>query len=261
MRQTDKLRPTMLWQLARNDLRSRYSSSILGILWAFAMPLTTILVFWFVFQMGFRNPPIGDVPYILWFCAAYIPWIFFTDLLTNGSSCLIEYSYLVKKIRFQVSAIPIVKLLSSGIIHLFFVVMLCLMRMIYGLPFHLPMIQMLYYSFAAGMLGLGFVYLLCALAVFFKDTSSIVNIIVQIGFWVTPIMWNEQTMLDASIRSILVLNPMHYIVTGYRDCLLNGGWFWERPAETVGFWAFTLALLLCGSLFFRKLRPFFADEI
>ena len=261
MRQSENINPATLLQLARNDLRSRYSSSVLGILWAFVMPLITIVVFWFVFQMGFRNPPIGDCPYILWFCAAYIPWIFFTDLLTNGSGCLVEYSYLVKKIRFQVSVIPVVKLLSASIIHLFFITMLCLMGAVYGLSFHPAMIQMLYYSFAAGVLGLSLMYLLCAMTVFFKDTGSIVNIIVQIGFWLTPIMWNEQTMPEGVIQQILALNPMHYIVTGYRSCLLEGRWFWENPAGTLGFWAFTLTMLLVGILFFRKLRPFFADEV
>ena len=261
MLQHDKIRLATLLQLARNDLRSRYSSSVLGILWAFVMPLTTIIVFWFVFQMGFRNPPIGDAPYILWFCSAYIPWIFFTDLMTNGSGCLVEYSYLVKKIRFQVAVIPLVKLLSAAIIHLFFVVLLCLMCAVYDLGVHFAMIQMLYYSFAAGVLGLGLMYLLCALTVFFKDTASIVNIIVQIGFWVTPIMWNEQTMPDGMVRKILALNPMHYVITGYRSCILDDVWFWENPVETLGFWAFTMVLLLTGLVFFRKLRPFFADEV
>ena len=60
-------------QLAKNDIRSRYSNSLLGIVWAFVMPLVTILVFWYVFQRGFKNLPVGDAPYILWFSAAYIP--------------------------------------------------------------------------------------------------------------------------------------------------------------------------------------------
>ena len=95
--------------LARNDIKARYSNSIFGILWAFATPTATILVFWFVFQMGFRNPPVADVPYILWFVTAYIPWIFFTDALTSGCNCLVEYSYLVKKIRFRVEILPLVR--------------------------------------------------------------------------------------------------------------------------------------------------------
>ncbi len=261
MKNVEKIQPGMLLQLAKNDLQARYSSSILGIVWAFAMPMTTILVFWFVFQMGFRNPPVEDVPYILWFVSAYIPWIFFTDIMTSGCNCLVEYSYLVKKIRFDVAAIPVVKLLSSAFIHLFFIGVLFLMRLVYGLPFFPAMLQVVYYSFAAAVLGLGITYLLSALTVFFKDTSSIVNIIVQIGFWVTPIMWNEATMLDSGVRRILALNPMYYVITGYRDCFLSGGWFWEKPMAALGFWAFALGMLVFGVFIFKKLRPFFADEV
>ena len=261
MNHTEKIKPHMLLELAKNDLKSRYSSSMLGILWAFAMPLTTILVFWFVFQIGFRNPPVEDVPYILWFVCAYIPWIFFTDTMTTGCNCLVEYSYLVKKIRFNVTIIPVVKVVSACFIHGFFVAVLLLMRMVYRLPFDPAMLQIFYYSFAAGVLSLGLVYMLSAFTVFFKDTSSLVNIIVQIGFWVTPIMWNEETMLVESVRKILSLNPMHYVVTGYRDCFLSGGWFWEKPGQALYFWAVALGILVLGIMFFRKLQPFFADEV
>ena len=93
----------MMYDLVRNDIKSRYSSAVFGVVWAYAMPMATIVVFWFVFQMGFKNLPVGDAPYILWFMTAYIPWIFFTDALTSGCNCLVEYNYLVKKIRFNVA--------------------------------------------------------------------------------------------------------------------------------------------------------------
>ncbi len=56
-----------VFELSRNDIKARYSNSLLGIIWAFAMPLITILVFWYVFQLGFKNLPVGNAPYILWF--------------------------------------------------------------------------------------------------------------------------------------------------------------------------------------------------
>lgn len=261
MKKENTLRMKMMLDLVRNDIKSRYSSSIFGVLWAYAMPMATIFVFWFVFQMGFRNLPVGDAPFILWFVTAYIPWIFFTDALTSGCNCLVEYSYLVKKIRFNVAILPMVKVLSALFLHLFFCLFLCAMRLVYKLPFTVHMIQMIYYSLAAGVFATGLIYLLSAFTVFFKDTVSVVNIIVQIGFWVTPVMWNEQTMADENIRKILALNPMHYVVSGYRACFLDGAWFWENPGEGIYFWCVSLLLLLVGTTVFRKLCPFFADEV
>lgn len=252
---------TALLQLARNDIKSKYSNSLLGIIWAFVMPLITILVFWYVFQMGFKNPPVEDAPYILWFSAAYVPWIFFVDITTAGCNSLVEYSFLVKKIKFNVQLIPLMKLISSLFVHSFFVLFLFLMYMIYGYHLSIYNIQVIYYSLAAAVFGLGLVWLLSAVNVFFKDMNSLFNVIIQIGFWVTPILWNEETMVDEGVRRVLSLNPMHYVVNGYRNSLLFEKWFWESPGEALGFWALTAVIWTLGRLVFKKLSPFFADEV
>ena len=250
-----------LFQLAGNDIKSKYANSLLGITWAFAMPLATILVFWYVFQMGFRNPPIENAPYILWFSAAYIPWIFFSDVTTSGCNSLVEYSFLVKKIRFNVRYIPVVKLLSALFVHCFFILFLMGMYLFYGYDLQLYNIQLLYYTFCTSVLGLGLTWLLSAITVFFKDLNSLYSIIIQIGFWVTPILWNEDTMQVERVRRILAVNPMHYVVNGYRQALFEQQWFWENPYETVGFWAITALICIVGRFVFLKLEPFFSDEV
>lgn len=251
----------MIFQLAKNDIKSKYSNSLLGVAWAIIMPLVTILVFWYVFQMGFKNLPVGDAPYILWFSVAYIPWVFFCDVLVSGSGCLVEYSYLVKKIKFDIKCIPIVKLLSSLFVHIFFIFFIFIMLLFYHYPFGIYNFQVLYYTISVCCLGLAASYLLSAVTVFFKDTGSIVNLIIQIGFWITPIMWNEETMVDESVRKLLGLNPVHYIIEGYRNSFLNQRWFWENPSEGLYFWILTIILFLVGWTVFRKLSPFFADEV
>lgn len=92
-----KKRATLLQRLVQNDLKSRYSGSVFGVIWAYIQPLVTILVFWYVFQIGFRNPPVDNVEYILWFIAGYIPWTFFNDGVLASANVFYEYSYLVKK--------------------------------------------------------------------------------------------------------------------------------------------------------------------
>lgn len=254
-------RAKTIFELSRNDIKAKYSNSLLGIIWAFVMPLITILVFWYVFQLGFKNLPVGNAPYILWFSAAYIPWIFFTDVLTSGCNCLVEYSFLVKKIKFDVSIIPVIKLISALFVHIFFIVFIMIMCLVYGYDLSIFNIQALYYTFATGVLTLGLSWLLSAVTVFFKDMTSLVNVCVQIGFWVTPILWNEDTMVNESVKYALMLNPMHYIVNGYRNSFIFKKWFWETPQETIYFWVITLLILVIGRIVFKRLKPFFADEV
>ncbi len=247
--------------LAKNDIKSRYSGSLFGIAWAFVMPLATILVFWYVFQLGFKNLPVGDAPYILWFSAAYIPWIFFTDATTSGCNALNEYSYLVKKVSFNVNTIPWIKLISSIGIHFFFIGFLLLMYWIYGYKFNVYNLQIVYYLICTCALSIGLIWLISAITVFFKDLNSLYNVLVQIGFWATPILWNEETMVDEHVRRILALNPLHYIVNGYRSCLFNNDWFWVDIKDAIYFWALTLLIMEAGYVVFRRLKPFFADEV
>lgn len=251
----------LLFELAKNDMKSKYANSFLGIIWAFVMPLITVFVFWYVFQMGFKNPPVLNAPYILWFIVAYVPWIFFTDVITTGCNCFIEYSYLVKKIKFQIGIIPAVKLVSAFFVHLFFIAFIFVMMLYYKFPLSIYNLQVIYYTFALAVFSLGLVYLISSFTVFFKDMTSIVNIVVQIGFWITPIMWNEATMLNEGVRRVLAVNPIHYIVNGYRDSFINHVWFFEHSGEGIYFWTLTAVIFAFGIIAYKKLGPFFADEV
>ena len=250
----------LLLNLAKNDIKSRYAGSFFGIVWAFVQPLVTIMVFWFVFQIGFRNPPVNNIQFVLWFICAYIPWIYFNDATLSSANCLYEYGYLVKKIRFRTSMLPIVKVISATFIHLFFIAFIWVMFVLYGYMPQLIWLQSLYYSFALFCLLVGIAWFVSSISVFFRDFSQVVNIILQIGFWMTPIFWSPDSM-NAGIMAILRFNPLYYITEGYRDCFINGIAFWNKPGLTLYFWAFTLLLFALGALVFQKLRPHFADMI
>ena len=124
-------------------------------------------------------------------------------------------------------------------------------------------IQVLYYSFAASMLGLAITYVTSAVQVFFKDMAQIVGICLQFGMWLTPIMYDEAifTSRAAWLGWLFKLNPFYYIAAGYRDSMLTGHWFFERPTMTLYFWAVTLVLLMFGLKVFKKMRPHFSDVL
>ena len=88
----------MILKLAKNDFKTKYAGSYFGIFWAFVPPIVTILLYWFVFQIGFRSEPVGDYPFVLWLTAGLVPWFYFSDAWNGGTASLLEYSYLVKKV-------------------------------------------------------------------------------------------------------------------------------------------------------------------
>ena len=103
----------LVFKLAKNDFKTKYAGSYLGIVWAFVQPIVTILVYWFVFSVGFRSGT-GDlgVPFVLYLVAGIVPWFFFQDALIGGTNSLLEYNYLVKKVVFNISVLPVVKIIS-----------------------------------------------------------------------------------------------------------------------------------------------------
>ena len=76
---------------------------------------------------------------------------------------------------------------------------------------------------------------------FFRDMAQIVGIIMQYAMWVIPIMLSE-SQYPAFMRPILKINPMYYIVEGYRDSLIHHIGFWEHPLQTVYFWAVVIIM-------------------
>ena len=156
----------VIFDLAKNDFKAKYTNSLLGVVWAFMLPLTIILVLWFVFQVGFKSTPVDNIPFVLWYIPAFLSWNFFTDAFGAGAGCISDYSYLVKNMQFRVSALPVVKILSSSFVHLFFIGFIFVIYAVYGWMPNIYNIQVVYYYICMVVLLLGVSWIMSALAVF-----------------------------------------------------------------------------------------------
>lgn len=253
--------------LARNDFKNRFSGSYLGTVWAFVQPIVTILLFWFVFEKGLHAGPQGlrngiPVPFVLWLTSGLVPWFFFQDALISGTNTLYEYAFLVKKVVFNIGILPAVKVIANLFVHIAFVAFMFILFICMGLYPTIYSVQVIYYSVAMICFVTGLVYLTSAFCVFFKDLSQIISILMQVFMWSTPIMWNINAIsINGPLLYIFKLNPMFYIVQGYRDAMIDNVWFFEKSDLTFYFWAVTILLFVFGSTMFRKLKVYFADVL
>lgn len=250
----------LLWELAKNDCKARFSSSALGSIWTFLQPLVNILVIWFVFQVGFRTAPVEDVPFIVWYLPAFLSWNFFSEGLSQATTSLLEYSYLVKKVNFKVSIIPIIKILSASFIHFGFIIFIIVVNLLYHRNISLFYFQVIYYFICTFVLMMGLGWLFSSISIFLSDFTNIINIIIQTGFWATPIFWDPSNMSPV-VQQVLKLNPMYYICQGYRDSFIYNIGVWERPQITLYFWIVTIIIFYAGVRLYKKLRPQFDDVL
>jgi teichoic acid transport system permease protein len=254
----------LMWKLAKNDFRKRYAGSYLGVVWAMAQPVVMVMMYYLVFRvLNVPDTKLRDgrvVPQVLFLTAGLVPWFFFSEALNHGTNALLEYNYLVKKVVFKISILPIIKVIGASFIHVFFVGVLLLVAALCGFYPSIYTIQLFYYSGCLFIFVLSLSYLTCAVVIFFRDLGQIIAILLQVGMWATPILWNIDT-ISPKWAVLLKLNPLVYIVNGYRSAIYEKSWFFEDFYSTMYFWMFTVVLFGIGALVFKRLKVHFADVL
>ena len=250
---------SVILDLVKRDLQQQYMGSYLGAVWLLLEPLFFISVLYAVFTLGFRAGTTTDMPFSIYLVTGIVAWLHFTTNFNANTAAISSYSFLVKKVDFRLSILPIVKMLSSMVVHVFLLLVTISLAWYEGYAPTIYTLQIVYYFFAMSALLLGLGWLTSSTSIFVKDVSKLVSVIIQFGFWMTPIFWNI-SMIPERYRWIIELNPMYYIVTGYRDSVVSHVPFWER-SNTLYFWVFTLAFLYIGITVYRKLKPHFAEVV
>jgi ABC-type polysaccharide/polyol phosphate export permease len=130
----------------------------------------------------------------------------------------------------------------------------------YGYTPQIYNVQVFYYLFAMIVFVMGLSWITSSVSILLRDTGQIIGMMLQFGFWLTPIFWSLK-ILPEKYQIFIELNPVYYIIEGYRDSFINKVWFWEHGALTAYFWAVTSIIFLTGAVVFRRLRPHLADVL
>lgn len=248
----------LILNLSLRDFEKKYISNFFGFIWAVLDPLAFILILYLVFNSRYAKTNPEEVPYVVYLITGYIAYDLFSGALRSLTSCINDHTFLLKKVNFRVAILPIVTVFSHLMIH-GIVLVICVVFLffndIYPVFFWF---QLIYYIFALSFLLIALGWLTSSIFLFFPDINNIVGIITQALFFLSPIFWNMQG-LPPGTQFVLKLNPIFYIVNGYRESLTNHQGFWTHPLQTFYFWAFCLVALIAGVTVFKRLRPHFAD--
>lgn len=250
----------LLYHLSKRDFISKYVDSYLGLAWAIIEPILTTLILSVIFSYGFKAGMVQEIPFFLYMFSGMVAFNFFSMATGEGTNVIRGYAFLVKKVNFRLSLLPVMKNLSCSVFHIVMIGLLIIVLLLYGYTPTLYWLQIIYYFLAMNALVLGITWLTSAISIFVPDIRYIVSIGLQFLFYLSPIFWSIKN-IPPRFAFLPKLNPMHYIINGYRDSFINGIPFWNDLSGTIYFWAVTISLLWFGTKIFRQLRPHFADVL
>ncbi len=254
---------TLIWAFVKRDLKGRFAGSTVGFLWTVIHPLAMIIVYTVIFSqiMGGKHPDnlaLGRLDYVVYLCAAILPWLAMQETLIRACSLFIEHASMIKKVAFH-PIMLVVYISVTGLINLlisfsvFFAVML-LTGAKFGLYLLLlPVSLAIMFLFLLTMS----IWLSC-INVFFRDTQQIVSIFLTVWFWVTPIVYRPQ-IIPEGLKFITEINPLNYLMNLFRDPVYANQFYHWR--EAILFTSATVMLLILGLGVFKKLRKHIPDEI
>lgn len=256
----------LAWMLAKRDLLNRYAGSYAGVFWTIGVPLLYALINVVVFstllngRMGARY---GDIPFALFYFIPFSLWILFAEVVGRSTGILSEYRYLVSKIAFPFWVLPLIPLASALLSQAIILLLAFGLMLHYEISIGNTVAIYLLVWMACLLLTLGVAYAVAALSVYVPDLGQIVPVVVNILFWLTPILYPATLVEEHGalwVRKLIMdWNPFYYLTEISRHAVF-------ATAE-VDWMALVLLLLLgaaallAGFALFRRLKSGFADVL
>lgn len=239
----------------KKEIRGKYKNSFLGVLWSFLNPLLQIAVYAIVFPLILRNT---QENYVIFLCCGLIPWTFFSTAISRAAFTMVENGNILKKVYFPREILPI-SIVTSEAVNFFISTIIIIGFVIFGglgitkyIIFY-PIVLIAQY-----LLLIAISFIVSSISVYIRDLQHLVGVALQLLFYGTPIVYASETIPE-NFKWILNINPMTYIINGYRDIFYNQTMIDIKPL---------LILILCsivacviGYLIFNKLQKGFAEQL
>lgn len=246
----------LLWSLTQRELQARYRASILGFLWTFLNPTLQMVVYSVVFDYVVEHR-VKAYSYFLF--VGLLPWICFSSSLIGGTTSVSERRDLLTKVRFPAQVLPASVVLTHLVNYVLSIPLMFGLGLIYGIFPTWHALLFIPLVFLQAFLSLSIAYVLSALNVAFRDLQHIVQNLVMLGFFLTPVLWELEGKSEFMKRWLPIANPFANVILAYRDIF-----YYHRlpPAGPLALvFAFSLVLFAMSSLFFERRREEFAEQI
>ena len=252
----------LTWQLGKNDFKNRFANTSLGAIWGFIQPFVFMLTYAIVFQYILKVGSSNGVPYAVWFLPGMAMWMTLNDSIISASNSIRGYSYLVKKVVFPVDTIPIISIIASSFTGIFLFIVSTVIALCYQ---YIPNFGlMIYMIICAYAFIIAVTRLTSAIVTLVPDFSQLMNVLMQLFMWFTPVIWNLNLVANhQTLTMIMKCMPFTYIVQNFRSAFTGiEGYVTENNGMyTIIFWIVTVLFFLWGNYVFKKNKKDFSDVL
>lgn len=246
--------------IAKYELLADMRDSKFGVIWNFLSPAIQVLTFFIVFSVGLDRKGEGGIEYMPWMVVGFAAWWFINPCITQGCSAIFAKKNVITKMKFPVSVLPATICCKEFFNHLCIMVIAFIVIALYGYFPNFYWLWLIYYAFCAFAFVEALSLITSVLTMMTRDVKKLVVSLMRMLLYVSPILWSakyDNVIMDAITR----LNPIYYIVQGYRESIFFDKTPFAHPVYTLYFWGFILVMFVLGSCLMYKFRRKFIDMI
>jgi teichoic acid transport system permease protein len=258
----------LILRLSAFEMKSANNNNYLGRLWEILNPMIQLSIYWLVFGIGVRGGqkvPMENgvkVPFFIWMVTGMIVWFFVNPAISKSAKSIYSRLQLISKMSFPMSVIPSFVIMANFYTHLMLVAVVIVFLQFTDFKVSVYYIQLPYFMLSTLIFLISLALITSTLTTIVRDVQQIVQSVLRMMLYLTPLIWHTDKLVIKGINLtfLLKLNPLYYLVEGYRSSLLGTTWYIVESGQyTLYFWIIILILLLLGSTLHLKFRNRFVD--
>lgn len=247
----------LFYILAWRDFKVRYKQTVIGVAWSVLRPLLTLAVIVVVFSKLAKLPSEGEAPYAIMALSGLLPWLFFSNALTESSNSLITNTNLFTKVYFPRILIPASSIVLGFVDFLITFALLLLIMIFYQFVPSINMVFLPFFFILTFLASFGVGILMSTLNLKYRDFRYIVPFVVQFGMYISPVAFSS-TIIPEKYQFLYSLNPMVGVIDGFRWCIIGGDVALNVKSLLISTTVIVLFAIL-GIQYFRKTEKMLAD--
>lgn len=254
-----------IYCIAKYELLADIRDSKFGIIWNFLSPAIQVLTYWLVFGIGWDKKAVDGIEYLPWVVVGFSAWWFLSPCIQNGCSAIFSKVNVITKMKFPVSVLPATVCAKEFFNHICMLAIMFAIVLLWGYYPTWHWFGLIYYAFAAFMLVEALAMITSVLTMMWRDVRKLIVSFMRMIMYLSPIIWNANFAAHVPFHNILngimKLNPVYYIVQGYRDVIFEQKTIFAHPVMTLYFWGLVLVMFVVGCALMYKFKRKFIDMI